>query len=245
MLVLINLDSAIERRRAMAQQLDRLHIAFERVGVDLRCVPTAEVDTQIRARFAHLQFDRKTLSNAEIGCWLSHLTAWQRLLAHPQQHSATVIEDDLTLLPGFAEAVARLEQRGGVDVVYLGTSSRNVSQRRRTMVNGLAVHEPIGVIYNTWGYSIRRAYVQRFFAQEQRVIRLPIDHYLGGRAGRARPHIGVLQPMVVTEDPVLGAASQIGPYTQRLDRSPFFQKVRRSLLSSAISQYYYSLYRYL
>jgi hypothetical protein len=103
----------------------------------------------------------------------------------------------------------------------------------------------VGVILNTWGYSVTRAYVERFFCAGRRSIHLPIDHYLGGRGRRARPRIGVLQPTVVREDPVLGAASQIGPYTRRIDRSRLFEKLRRRVLASPVSQIYYALYRYL
>ena len=244
MLVLINLESAVERRQAMARQLDAFGLTFERVGVDLRCVRPSEVEAQIQARFPGLRFDRKALSNAEIGCWLSHLTAWRRLLLRPGQTSCTVIEDDLILLPDFADAMAAMSDRARFDLVYFGTSSRNVSQRRRTAIKDFVVHEPVGLILNTWGYSVTRAYVERFFATTRRCIRLPIDHFLGGRGGRIRPRIGVLQPPVVTEDPVLGAASQIGPYTRRLDRSRLFDKVRRRLLASPVSEFYYSLYRY-
>ena len=248
MLVLINLDSAVERRQAMARQLDAFGLTFERVGVDLRCVRPSEVEAQIQARFPGLRFDRKALSNAEIGCWLSHLTAWQRLLLRPGHAACTVLEDDLILLPDFADATAGMSGWAAFDLrfdlIYLGTSSRNVSQRRRTEIKGFVVHEPVGLILNTWGYIVTRAYVERFFATTRRCIRLPIDHFLGGRGGRARPRIGVLQPTLVTEDPVLGAASQIGPYTRRLDRSQLFDKVRRRLLASPVCEFYYSLYRY-
>ncbi len=245
MLVLINLDSAQERRAAMARQLAAFHLSFIRVGVDLRCVRPAEVDAQVHACFPGLQFDRKSLSNAEIGCWVSHLTAWQRLL-RSESATCTVIEDDLRLLPGFGEAVAALQERSAFDLIYLGTSSRNVSQRRRNAIQGLSVHEPVGVIYNTWGYSVARDYVARFFAVDGRRIGMPIDHFLGGRGGRARPRIGVLQPAVVVEDPVLGAASQIAPYTRRIDRSRLFEQLRRKILASTLSQMYYdALYRHL
>lgn len=258
MLVLINLDTAVQRRQAMARQLERCALAFDRVGVDLRCVRPCEVEAQIQSTLPGLRFDRKTLSDAEIGCWLSHLTAWRRLLQRGDQvNCCTVIEDDLTLLPGFANVVKALCGRrqqdaafganadSDLDLIYLGTSSRSVSQRRRAQINGLWVHKPLGVVYNTWGYTLSRRYAERFFASGPRFIRLPIDHFLGGRGGRAGPRIGVLQPPVVVEDPVLGAASQIGPYTRRLDRSHLIENVRRRVLASPLSEYYYALYRYL
>jgi glycosyl transferase family 25 len=245
MLFLINLDAAVERRQSMARQLDFRGCSFERVGIDLRRATDADADARASGHFPSIGFDRKALSKAEIGCWLSHLCAWRALLDEPSQASAAVIEDDLRLADGFAFALAALERRAAFDLVYLGTSSRNVSQRRRTLVNGLAVHEPVGLILNTWGYSITRAYVARFFAAPSRRIVMPIDHFLGGRGGRDRPRIGVLQPAVVFEDPVLGSASQIAPHTRRLDRSRLVEAARRRLLASSVSELYYSLYRYL
>jgi len=55
----------------------------------------------------------------------------------------------------------------------------------------------------------------------------------------------VLVPAVVEEDPVLGATSQIGPHTMRLDRWRPVERARRRLLSSRIGRFYYSLYRFL
>ena len=228
----------------MGRQLEGFGVDFIRVGVDLRCVAEREVDAQIHACFPGLEFDRTALSNAEIGCWLSHLEAW-RLLLESASRTCTVIEDDLRLHPGFAAAIAAIDGRDGCDIVYLGTSSRNVSQRRRVAIAGHQVHEPVGVILNTWGYNVTREFAQRFLAAGRRTIALPIDHYLGGRGPHPRPRIGVLQPTVLREDPVLGSASQIGPYTRRLDRAHWFEKVRRRMMASAVSDIYYALYRYL
>jgi glycosyl transferase, family 25 len=244
MLFLINLDSAVERRACMSGQLERLGIGFERVGVDLRCVRPADIDARIQEIVPGVRFDRQALSGAEIGCWLSHLSAWRRLLARGEA-CCTVIEDDLQLREGFGGAIADLDPPRGFDLVYLGTSSRNISRRRRSPLGEQLVYEPIGVIFNTWGYVITREYAARFFEAGPRRIGLPIDHFLGGRARRARPRIGVVQPAVVAEDPVLGAHSQIGPYTRRLDRARFFQAARRRLLASPVSALYYALYRYL
>jgi len=228
----------------MAGQLAHFGLDFMRVGVDMRVVRAADVDAEVHKRFPDLRFDRRALSNAEIGCWLSHLTAWN-LLLQSASSTCTVIEDDLKLLPGFDRAIAAIAGRPCFDIVYLGTSSRNVSQRRRIDIAGYAVHEPVGVILNTWGYSVTRNYAERFLGTDHGTIALPIDHYLGGRGRRVRPRIGVLQPTVLHEDPVLGTASQIGPYTRRFDRSRWFESVRRRMMASAVSDIYYSLYRYL
>ena len=245
MLVLINLDSAAERRRHMAAQLGEAAVPFERVGFDGRTRPEHEIDAWCRERFGNLTFDFDVLSGAEVGCWLSHLTAWDLLRGRPRETACTILEDDVLVAPGFAAAIRDLERVSAFDVVYLGTSSRNVSERRRTRTGSLSLHAPVGTIYNTWGYVVTRAYVERFFATPQPRIALPIDHFLGGRARRARPRIAVLRPALVTEDAGLALRSQIEPHTHRLDRWKMIERTRRRLLSGRLGDLYSALYRWM
>ncbi len=243
MLTLINLDTAHERREQMADQLDVLGLPYARVGIDLRRTSDAAIDAFLARHLPEVGFDRSELSGAEIGCWASHLTAWKRLAASDDL-AATVIEDDLLLSKDFATAIAILQAKSLFDIVFLGTSSRNISTRRHTMIDNLRIHAPVGAIYNTWGYTIARSYVQRFFAQP-RNIAIPIDHWLGGRSRLQKPRIGVLRPAVVAENPALGLDSQIEPHTMRIDRWKIVEGTRRAMLASRVSALYYSLYRFL
>jgi GR25 family glycosyltransferase involved in LPS biosynthesis len=199
----------------------------------------------MQEHFPALTFDLTTLSGAEVGCWASHLLAWQRVLQHAQCKAATVIEDDLTLDDDFAPAVAELEHELPCDLVYLGTSSRNISSRRIVFHGERAIHAPVGRILNTWGYVVARAWLLRFFAEPRLSIGIAIDEFLGGDATRAKPRIGVLRPPVVEEHPEFGLASQIEPYTFRFDRSRLFDRARRTFLRSRAGELYYSLYRWL
>ena len=241
---LINLDDARARRERMQEQLQAQAVAAQRVAVDLRECSDAEVHAWTSRHFPDIRFDVDAICSAEAGCWASHLVAWSRL-AQTAEPACTVIEDDVLLAPGFAHAIDVLSRQRSHDVVYLGTSSKNISTRRRTQVRDLSVHEPLGVVFNTWGYVITRAYVQRFFASDRLWLDLPIDHFLGGRAKAVKPRTGVLRPAVVTEDPTVGSQSQIQPYARRLDRHPMWQEARRAILGSRLSDMYYSLYKWL
>lgn len=242
---LINLDTAQDRRDRMYRQLEAAHVAVERIGVDLRNCTNDAIQRWTWTHFPRVFFDLDLLSTAEAGCWASHLTAWRRLLQAPGESACAVIEDDLLLAPGFENALSILAQENALDVVYLGTSSKNISTRRRTPVGGLWLHEPIGIIFNTWGYVMTRRYAERFFSLEGILIDMPIDHFMGGRAKAVKPRIAVLRPAVVSEDPELGPHSQIQPYNSRVDRHPLWEGTRRALLSSRVSDLYYSLYRLL
>ncbi len=192
-----------------------------------------------------MSFDLDRLSGAEVGCWTSHLSAWQRLIADQGARRCTVIEDDLVLHGDFAEALKALAKPCALDIVYLGTSSRNLSTRRRLRIGRFWAHAPVGAVYNTWGYSIGREFAQRFFARMPLRIDVPIDHFLGRASAKAEPRIGVLRPAVIAEHPGLGAQSQIGPLTRRFDRWQPVETARRRLLSSRVGDFYYALFRLL
>jgi glycosyl transferase, family 25 len=245
MLFLINLDSAVERRQFMARQLASMGITFERIGIDMRLRSGEAIAVWAAAHFPQFAFDFQRLSGAEVGCWLSHLSAWNRLLAQHETQACVVIEDDLILGPDFADAIAAATSQSIHDVVYLGTSSKNLSTRRRARIDRFWVHEPVGTVYNTWGYSIARNYIRQLFERTSVNVNMPIDHFLGGTAAIAKPRIGVLRPSVLDEHPVLGSASQIAPHTMRFDRWWVVEKVRRQLLKSRFIALYYSLFRWL
>jgi glycosyl transferase, family 25 len=243
-LFLINLDDACERRQSMRAQLDLLGLAHERIGVDFRRSTPAQIEAWMAARFPGLTFEHADVSTAEIGCWASHLCAWQAL-AQSGAPACTVLEDDLTLDPALPEAIRTLAPHPVADLVFLGTSSRNVAARRSVVAGRFRLHRALGTIYNTWGYVVSREWVRAFLAQRWRIDR-PIDHYTGGRrAGELKPRIAVLRPAVVEEHESLGPLSQIQPFTYRIDRAGIVESARRRIIASRVSALYYKLYDYL
>jgi glycosyl transferase family 25 len=245
MLFVVNLDDAVDRRASIEAQLRRLGLRHERIGVDFRGARKADIDRWIDARFPNLRFVHRSVSSAEIGCWASHLCAWKALADRDDAAACTVLEDDLALDARLPEALGVLAGSPRADIVFLGTSSRNVSSRRREPAGAFSLHRPLGTIYNTWGYVIARRWVQRFFAAQWRIDR-PIDHYTGGsRARELKPRIAVLRPAVVREEPHLGVASQIEPYTWRIDRARLVEAARRRIIASRVSALYYRLYELL
>ena len=245
MLFLVNLDDAAQRRASMQAQLEALGLGYRRVGVDFRTTSREGVRRWVEQHLPGFEFEQRSLSCAEIGCWASHLLAWRALAEATHADACTVLEDDVVLQPRFADAIRALSAQPVFDLVFLGTSCRNVSSRRRTALESFDLHRPIGTIYNTWGYVVSRAWVERFLAARPWRIDRPIDHYTGGRrAGACKPATAVLRPAVVAEHPTLGPASQIEPYTYRIDRARIVELARRRILASRVSALYYRLYRF-
>ena len=111
MLFLINLDDCDARRTSMRAQLVDLGLSYERIGIDFRQAPRAHIDDWCERCFPGFAFDHGNVSSAEIGCWASHLCAWQALAASQDAVACTVLEDDLALDPALPEAIGMLAAR--------------------------------------------------------------------------------------------------------------------------------------
>lgn len=105
----INLSSASDRRRLVAQCLGRLHIDFEIVeavdgrAFDVEAQPIYD-GSRRRALFGH------DMVGGEVGCLLSHRQVLRRIVER-RTGPALVFEDDIVLNPGFTAAVDGLMAR--------------------------------------------------------------------------------------------------------------------------------------
>jgi len=220
MLFIINHEAAVERRERMLRQFAAASLDAHRVGIDLQRRPQNVLRDELARRFPQLQFDFRRLRGAELGGWASHLTAWMRLL-DSSEPAATVIEDDVLLSHAFRRAFEALNASSPLDVVYLGATTRTSAGRRPQPPGELSVHAATGSMLSSRAYTIRREFVERFFAHCREPIGIPINHFLSGRARWARPSIGALRPSVIWEDLRLARQSEPGGHGQWWGRSPF------------------------
>ncbi len=107
----------------MRRQLGGLGLGFER----LPATDGARLDTSMRQRYFSESLNHrlyhKCLTPGEIGCYISHLRAWQLILERGWDY-AVVLEDDLVLGPEFPEALASLAALPAVWEVVKLTSGR-------------------------------------------------------------------------------------------------------------------------
>jgi GR25 family glycosyltransferase involved in LPS biosynthesis len=80
MRILISLDTAHERREGMTAQFAAHGLSCERLGFDGRGISTSAAAQAVADLQPGLTFAPR-LSGAEVGCWISHLLPWRRLLA--------------------------------------------------------------------------------------------------------------------------------------------------------------------
>lgn len=203
---MINLRGSTERWEKASSQLAAVGLSFERIeATDGRLLTRAELD-----RFA--SWDRaaffKPLSPGEVGCYLSHLAALERIVREDWPR-ALVLEDDFLLGPDFAAQlkaltalteftpdVVKLEgvRPGGECVFRLSSGVRVIRNRR----------PPSRTIAQLWSLEGAR----KFLAASQ-VLRRPVDVQLK-HWWEADLDVLYLAPAPVSDGDSTGRGSTIG-----------------------------------
>lgn len=118
--LVINLDREPQRLERMQTRLDTLGIPFNRLpATDGNHLGEVDRNLYYSESLNRRRYHRP-LSAAEIGCYISHLRAWQWLLDHGHER-AVILEDDVVFGEDFRTAIdllPRLPQPW--DVVKLG-----------------------------------------------------------------------------------------------------------------------------
>jgi glycosyl transferase family 25 len=173
-IVVINLASAGARWLSASHQ-------FESVGLRAVRQEAVEGSTLSPAQRAALYSEalnrrqyHKPLEPGEIGCYASHLAAWQRLV-HSGEASMAVFEDDIDIdpdLPRVLDAIARL--RLPWDVIKLIGRDEEKVQARRPLVGRRELIAYRRVPSLTGAYVITAAGAQKLLAHRQPFGR-PVD----------------------------------------------------------------------
>ena len=128
----INLRRAVERRKRIAEEFDRLDLPYELYdavdGENLLPEHFAQVDYEARHRLGLRPQDP-----GSIGCWFSHRGVMQKIVDEAQA-MATVFEDDARLSSDVPSALRALERRPfPFDVVSLYRRDKHM---KRPFIDG-------------------------------------------------------------------------------------------------------------
>ena len=122
--IVINLERAEARRRAMARQLSNLDLDVSwLVATDWRNLNDESwriVDRETRRREG-----RRPLPPGAVACAISHRRAWKRIAEMKSDDLAVILEDDVILSDAFMKSCGLLRQiRSQFDVVFLHKATR-------------------------------------------------------------------------------------------------------------------------
>ena len=175
MVLLINLDRSTQRRAQMVQRLNNIGLGYQVLSAidgSALCeqlMPTVDAD-------AFRWHTGRGILPGEIGCYHSHLKAWQQLLDSPCQ-VLLVLEDDMVFKPDFAQAlVTSLRGAEHWDILKLA-KIRAKQPVRQGFLGDYSLNAYIGAATGFGAYLIHRTTAQRLLPQ-MLPIRAPIDREL-------------------------------------------------------------------
>lgn len=229
---LINLDGSDDRLRNATEQLAAEGLAFERVAAfDGRKISVDEFPGY-DARAA-LRYLGRPMRGGEIGCYLSHLDCARRFL-ETSDNVCIVLEDDLSLTPGFAESVEQILDWLSAhpvdwDLINLGAVRQKIYTRlhgfdveRRSHVLTRAHYFPMLATGLIWS----RAGAEAFVGRHTRIV-TPVDihfRYWQTRAGRG---LSVIPPLLTASGVDSLIASSDGPKRSAGGRHPLYGLIRQ------------------
>lgn len=175
MVLLINLPRSTQRREQMERRLASLGLQYEVLSaVDGR----ARWD-ELRPTVDVAAFERhvgRDVLPGEIGCYHSHLLAWQRFLASDAQ-VLLVLEDDMVFHDDFADAL-RLSMRGRAHWDMLKLAKIRANQPVcQGLLGPYRLNAYIGAATGFGAYLLQREPAQRLLPRLL-PIRAPIDREL-------------------------------------------------------------------
>jgi glycosyl transferase, family 25 len=167
----INLARAFDRRQKMEDQAKRLRLTLDFIeatdGQFLTNQERSLVDLKRRKRVS-----KYPLTDNEIGCWISHRRAMQRLVDSGDA-MATILEDDAKLLEGFCEVLAAVEKRGAAfDFIDLHRLLKKgeIFRTCGPLFSGVTLGR-VGLMHmHATSYIMSRAGAQKFLAYSARFV---------------------------------------------------------------------------
>jgi glycosyl transferase, family 25 len=207
--IVINLDAARDRWHAMQRQFAAAGLEPTRLeGVAGHALQPREIARLYSRARNRAQYHRE-LRPGEIGCYASHLGAWQQFIAGSHAHLA-VFEDDIEIEPSIGsvlDAIARL--RGDWDMVKLiGRPDREKVASCVPLPDGRQLATYLRVPSRTAAYVISRRGARKLLARRPPFGR-PIDIDLRHWWECDLSVLGVL-PYPVREGPASCRSSIVG-----------------------------------
>ncbi|WP_299131776.1 glycosyltransferase family 25 protein [uncultured Amaricoccus sp.] len=216
----INLDRSPDRWAFSEAQGARLALDLTRVAaVDGQAIPDA-----LHAELCPPGRRGVRITKYELACYLSHLTAWEALVATGASHGV-VFEDDIQLADDaadFLDATGWLP--AGADLVKLTANKRRakLSLRASPTLNGRALRRLHSPTIDSAGYVISAAHAGRLLAQPRRFSR-PVDRALFDPATGASVYQldpGLCAQQKFTDETFLSEAGRGSTIQARRARAP-------------------------
>ncbi|MCH9739329.1 MAG: glycosyltransferase family 25 protein [Epsilonproteobacteria bacterium] len=240
----INLKKDVQKRKNMEKVLQGLNLEFEFIdavyGKDLS---NAEINSVYDENLA-IEYNGRPMSKAEIGCMLSHLSIYKKVLEDNIQNTL-ILEDDVQIdgkildvfnniksFPKDWECVLLSYYK---ETYYKKKYCINYSSRNKISDN-LKVGRFISPMISGAGYIINKAGARTLLNATGERIKKPIDRYTGDET---YVNLYGIMPKIVSVDPYFGEQSNL-----ELERSHLmgYYKENNKSFSNVIRKYLKKFY---
>lgn len=159
---IVNLAHATEARQFMQTQLDRLGLKAEFFSAINGTLLTKDALTQL----VH-DYDHAALTKGEIGCALSHLNIYKKMIAEDLPY-ALILEDDVILDDALLQVIKLFEENPQTDAAsyQLNTVDRYLKPFSQKLSNQYSIHMATSG-HGTFSYIINLEGAKRLLAAQQ------------------------------------------------------------------------------
>ena len=183
----INLEEEQKKRKRTEEMLKRLGIQYAIVeAIDGRKLNENELE-QVYSPQRAVEVFRRELSRGEVGCALSHLSIYRRMVEEGLE-KAVILEDDAVVCDDFPTILKYLDEVSPqCECLLLGYDADIVREiflytsfwGSRKFFGKYRLKRFVKVAFGTYGYMITLQGARKLLAQIETIDK-PIDHYTGG-----------------------------------------------------------------
>lgn len=218
-ILVVSLESAAARRAAFAERAAGTSLPWRFFDACTGPTPGMEID-----ELAIRRNKGRLMSKGEIGCYASHFSIWQDMLARDVRQ-AIVLEDDTVVDWAYLDLLARTDlHAAGIDYLRLYAKRPTWQRvvRRDFLQHSRTIVELIGSAYGTQGYAITRDGAARL-AAHCRTVRRPVDDAMDRSWAHGLPNLA-LYPAPILEATV---ESEIGASRFSAKADPLYHLLRQ------------------
>ena len=187
---LINLDRSPERLQFFEKQASVIGIEFKRISaVDGRQLSSEELAAAVAEKF-----EFQPISACEIGLFMSHKRAWEKLVASGKPHAA-VFEDDAVLSPSTRLVLDAIDASElDFDVIKLESTLRPVvcARQTETLESGTVLQRLHTWHGGTAGYVISAGSARQLLMLKEQLAD-PIDQVMFNPLSRVSSQLSIFQ----------------------------------------------------
>ncbi len=214
--LVVSLESAEARRAAFAARAADTSLRWRFFDACTGPAPDMVIDEAAIRRNKG-----RPMSKGEIGCYASHFSIWQDMIARGVRQ-AIILEDDTVVDWAYLEPLARTDLHAeGIDYLRLYAKRPTWQRvvRRDFLQHSRTIVELVGLAYGTQGYAITLDGARKL-VEHCRTVRRPIDDAMDRSWSHGLPNLA-LYPAPILEAAIVSdiGNSRFGPKSDPLYHS--------------------------